>query len=468
VDGGMREEWLTWRERLLFGIPIEEFEAACGLMLERYDSEFRNADDERRKDIACIIAELCIDMQSGLKKWHVQEPGAAGMISDETIERLTGRMKNYLVSRGYAQMARYIDNAAESIRKSNMMKLAVLTEQGLLNNYWGNDYASGLAEAMRTGAVIATTNPPIVNIAWKEDPEKWDKVKEELKSEYPNSDSARLASVMTMRIVLENCREMRPVFTVSGGRLGYICLQVNPMHASDSNSMVKEAEYLYGELERELHSTPNVLFKLPGTKASLEAARILTQKGIGVTITVSYSLDQLQAFAEVIESGNATLSFVVLMMGRLDDPVRDELVSVGLKPEDAAEASKWASTAVIRKAYQLLYNQKGFKKSRILAASLRGPWNIDGAVTDGEVPVFITSFPDKTKEYDSMERQPVSRINERMPDEVIEKLMKSQIFRKAYMAGSMRPEDFDTFHPVVVTLNSFVQSYHELIGYLEK
>lgn len=112
------------------------------------------------------------------------------------------------------------------------------------------------------------------------------------------------------------------------------------------------------------------MFKIPGTRAGLDAVRRLTRGGIPVTVTVNASVDQQLAFGEAIE-GSAPLSFLVVMMGRLDNPVRDELVEAGLP--DALEVSRWASVAVLRRAYPLLYEERGYGRSAILAASMRGP-----------------------------------------------------------------------------------------------
>jgi transaldolase len=227
--------------------------------------------------------------------------------------------------------------------------------------------------------------------------------------------------------------------------------------------MAEEVEGLHERLTRELNGRPNTVFKIPGTKAGLDAVRRLTSKGIGCTITVSFSVDQSLAFADAIEQGCAPISFLVVMSGRLDDPIREELNQLGLP--DAAEVAKWASVAVIRRAYHILYRQRKYKKSAILTASLRGPWNIEGSITDGEVPIFITCFPDKAREYDSEEREIESRIDDNIPDELMTKLMKSRIFRQAYEVGGLTPDGFDAFYPVVATLAAFSKSYDEFLEY---
>jgi hypothetical protein len=127
--------------------------------------------------------------------------------------------------------------------------------------------------------------------------------------------------------------------------------------------------------------------------------------------------------------------------------------------------AKWASVAVIRRSYEILYRQRKYKKSAILTASLRGPWNIEGSITDGEAPIFITCFPDKAREYDSMEREIVSCISEKIPGELLTKLMKSRIFQQAYEVGGLASDGFDNFFPVVATLAAFSKSYDEFLEY---
>jgi transaldolase len=227
--------------------------------------------------------------------------------------------------------------------------------------------------------------------------------------------------------------------------------------------MAEEVEDLYERLTQELKGTPNTVFKIPGTKAGLETVRRLTSKGIGCTVTVNCSVDQNLAFGEIIEQGSAGISFLVVMSGRLDELMRDELKNLGIP--DAAEVAKWASIAVVRRSYDILYRQRKYRKSAILTASLRGPWHVEGSITDGEAPIYITCFPDKAREYDGEEREIVSHINEELPAKFMRELLKSRIFQQAYEVGGLTTEGFDSFLPVTATLAAFSQSYDEFLEY---
>jgi hypothetical protein len=174
-------------------------------------------------------------------------------------------------------------------------------------------------------------------------------------------------------------------------------------------------------------------------------------------------VDQNLAFGEIIEQGSARISFLVVMSGRLDDLVRDELNDLGIP--DASEMAKWASIAVVRRSYDILYRQRKYQKSAILTASLRGPWHVEGSITDGAAPIFITCFPDKAREYDSEERTIVSHIGEEIPGKIMRELTKSRIFQQAYEVGGLASNGFDNFLPVTATLAAFSQSYDEFLEY---
>jgi hypothetical protein len=92
--------------------------------------------------------------------------------------------------------------------------------------------------------------------------------------------------------------------------------------------------------------------------------------------------------------------------------------------------------------------------------------SIDGALTDGRFPIYITSFPDKTEEYDREERVLASHITEPVDEDILEKVARSSLFRQAYAAEGLTPDAFDAFFPVVVTLASFSEAYDEIKNYL--
>ena len=459
----MKNESREHRELLLFGTPPGDFARMSEATRQALADEYAAASSERQAQIVDVVGNLAIDLRSYLVRWHLLAP-RGGVALDEEVLRLEADRNRDLLRRWGADLKlEEVDGEIASIAASKMRGLSELSDEGKLDSRWGHDAATGLTWAIRRGAVLVTTNPVMVNTVRKEDPATWDPVRDALKASHPDATPEQRASLMTMNVVLDECRELRPIWHTTEGRYGYVSLQINPRANEDAGRMVEEVEDLYGRLTTELGGTPNTVFKIPGTRAGLEAVRRLTSQGIGVTVTVNASVDQQLAFGEVIEQGSAPLSFLVLMMGRLDDPVREELAATGLP--DALEVSRWASVAVLRRAYRHLFEERGYRRSAILAASMRGPWTIDGSIVTGPSEVFITCFPDKARDYDSIERPLVSHVRDPLPEGIEEKLARSETFRKAYGVGALPVEAFDSFVPVVQTLDQFSRNYDEFVEY---
>ncbi|MGC9320149.1 MAG: transaldolase family protein [Armatimonadota bacterium] len=435
---------------------------------------YASADGDGKAEIAETIAESAIDLRSVLIDWNLCNPDRYGdaVATEEQLEEQFQANVQLLEDLGADDEAQRVQDEAEQLATSNLVKLTRMTLAGELNTYWGNDYASGLRKAMQRGAILVTTNPVLVDIARKDNPEYWTPVRDELREKYGgDADPVTLAYAMTIQVVLANARLLRPIWEITDGDLGYVSLQLNPKEATNADKMVDEATWVYGQLEDELGGTPNTVFKVPGTLAGIEAAKQLTGKGMGVNVTVNFALPQQIAFAGAIEEHSTTkLSFRTQMDGRLDDPVGEELEEAGV--EDWEEVKKWATTAMRQREYRMLCHPPekggvGFKKSFPLAASGRGPWNIIRGTNNGPLTNFITIFPDKAELYESVPREiDPDGIWTPLPEGYLDKLMKSKTFRQAYEPDGMAPEEFIDHIPAARTLKGFSEGYDEFLHWV--
>ncbi|MBC7289677.1 MAG: hypothetical protein H5T86_16895, partial [Armatimonadetes bacterium] len=316
---------------------------------------YARGDAERQSAIAELVAENAIDMGSVLADWNLTNAVRHGSaaLSDEALT--AEREENYALLRqwGREDLVEKAKAEVEAIRASNLARLARMTLRGEANTYWGNDYAAHLRRAMRKGACLVTTNPVLINIARKEDPEYWTPVRDRLRQQHPHYGPVEIAYAMTVQVVVHNARLLRPIWELTEGRIGYVSLQLSPERAFDAEAMIKEARWVYAQLEEEMGGTPNTVFKLPATRAGIDACCQVTSEGMGVNITVNFSLPQQIAFAGAIEANStAPVSFRTQMDGRLDDPVGEELKELGVS--DWAEVKTWATTAVRQREYRML------------------------------------------------------------------------------------------------------------------
>jgi transaldolase len=86
----------------------------------------------------------------------------------------------------------------------------------------------------------------------------------------------------------------RPTYDRTGGRDGFVSMEVSPHLAHDTQGSIQEARRLWAALDR-----PNVMIKIPGTPEGLPAIRQLIGEGININITLLFGL---QRYREVVEA----------------------------------------------------------------------------------------------------------------------------------------------------------------------
>lgn len=91
---------------------------------------------------------------------------------------------------------------------------------------------------------------------------------------------------------------LRPVFERTGGHDGRISLEVDPRLAHRTEGTVAEARQLWWMVDR-----PNVLIKIPATRAGLPAITQAIAEGISVNVTLIFSIERYRAVADAYLSG---------------------------------------------------------------------------------------------------------------------------------------------------------------------
>jgi hypothetical protein len=194
---------------------------------------------------------------------------------------------------------------------------------------------------------------------------------------------------------------------------------------------------------------------------------VLNAYGIGTTITVNFGMFQHLPFARTIQAGQSIFSCLVEMNGRLAYPVRDELLgklealrACGIDEAEARQAAAWAGVAVVKRLVRLLREQ-GYDLRRVkpLIASLRnysgaGYEDLPGAFPDiSEIlgASIVSVFPNIRRSFDAqpaVELDP-RRVDQPVPDEVLNVLRHSQLFQQAYYVADREwlVEEDERFRP---------------------
>ena len=90
----------------------------------------------------------------------------------------------------------------------------------------------------------------------------------------------------------------RPVYDRTGGRDGYVSLEVSPQLAHDTDGTLAEAKRLFAAVNR-----PNVMIKIPATPAGIPAIEASIAAGINVNVTLIFAVDNYVQVAEAYMRG---------------------------------------------------------------------------------------------------------------------------------------------------------------------
>jgi transaldolase len=327
-----------------------------------------------------------------------------------------------------------------------------------------NDSASiqELTYSMEHGGVGATCNPVIVLGVLKKEMNLWKGRIEGLIAERPTATEEEIAWQLVREISVRGAKVLKPIFEAEGGKNGRLSIQTDPRLFRDSRAIVEQAVEFNG-------LAPNMIVKIPVTRAGIPAIEEATYRGISINATVCFTLPQCIAVAEAVERGFqrreregkeiATMGPVcTIMVGRLDDwlKVLVEKDNVAIDPGYL----EWAGVAVFKKTYRI-FRERGYRL-RLLSAAFRNHMHWSELI--GGDLVISPPYAWQVR-FNASDIEVRSRIDEPVAVNVVEQLArKFPDFVRASTEGGLSIEEFDTFGPTRRTLRQFVAACHDLDG----
>lgn len=322
----------------------------------------------------------------------------------------------------------------------------------------------GLLRAIEHGATGATSNPVLVLECIEAAPDTWAERAKELLLRHPRETEEQIAWRLVDRAAEEGADLLRPVFDRTEGRRGRMSAQVNPRNYPDGPAMLAQAEHFFS-------LRPNMAVKLPAVGDGLWAIEEAIALGIPVNATVLFTLPQAVAVAEAMERGRARAkdagrpeapSWVTIMVGRLDDHLRDVAAAESLAVDP--EVIRQASTAVVRKAYGI-FRARGYR-SLLLAAAMRSHHHWSEFIGGSMV---ITIPPSWQEKFNAAGVEVRARIEDPVDPAVVATLSRTFVdFRRAYDEDGMRPAEFVEFGAARKTLHQFIGGYERLLAFVRR
>lgn len=321
-----------------------------------------------------------------------------------------------------------------------------------MDSFSPEDHAYALAH----GCKGITTSPTWVGHMLEDE---FDAARPELErfiAERPTLDERALAWQWTLEMGRRRSRCMLPLWEKGDPQQGRFAMQVSIFDYRDTDAMVRMA--------REVHGCgPNLQVKIPCTRAGIAAMEEATFEGISVMATLCYSLDQALAADDAIRRGldrraaagldkRGIYPVCAVLLGMQEDWLRSYADAHGLAPDPAAFL--YAGEAVCKAVYRA-YRARG-SVTRVLVAYYRHRrhWS---AFMGGDI---VMTIPCKwQRRFEHCDEPIRNNMDDPVPARFLDQLNRLAPFVQATTEGSLAPDDFDTFPPVVLTLRYFMEVY---------
>jgi transaldolase/glucose-6-phosphate isomerase len=169
---------------------------------------------------------------------------------------------------------------------------------------------------------------------------------------------------------------LRPVYDASHGDDGYVCLEVSPHLAHDTQATVSEAKRLRDAVNR-----PNLMVKVPATAAGIPAIEQLIADGLSINVTLMFSMADYEAVAGAYVNGlercadpSKVASVASFFVSRVDTMVDKELEKIGSAEANALLGKiAIANSKVVYRRFMEIFHGEGFASLRQRGARVQRP-----------------------------------------------------------------------------------------------
>lgn len=316
-----------------------------------------------------------------------------------------------------------------------------------------------LEYAIEHGAVGATCNPVIVVDVLDREMHLWRDRIQELIRAMPAATEHQIAWTVVDEMAVKGAALLKPIFDAERGKNGRLSVQTDPRFYRDTAAILRQAEHFAG-------LAPNIIVKIPVTRAGIPAIEEATCRGISINATVCFSLPQCVAVAEAFERGlrwreaegldvSTMGSVCTIMVGRLDDWLKIVADKAAISVDPGV--LEWAGIAVFKKTYRL-FQERGYR-IRLLSAAFRNHMHWSEMIGGN---VVISPPHAWQKRFNACDVPVEPRIDKPVAPEILAALPKFPDFRRAYTEDGLSPDEFDLFPSTRRTLRQFISACHDL------
>jgi transaldolase len=327
--------------------------------------------------------------------------------------------------------------------------------------FWINNVTREEARlAIEAGALGCTQNP---SYTWKmlTHPTEGGHAKELLKETLPESaNDNEVECILQRKLVKEIADIFLAVYEATHGEHGYVSIQGDPIHEEDPKVIIQE-----GRLSRGMG--PNVMIKIPATKAGLEAMDVLISENTPINATevmgVSQALEICRMYERISrQTGKRPKMYYSLITGIYDEYlhkwVKDQKIEI------SSDMLYMAGLAIAKKTYQITKAQ--WPEIGYIGGGVRGLQHFTEMV--GADACITMNWQGQADELLKLNQPVVSRFFNPVPELFIDELLeKVPEFARAYKVTGLSVEEFGEYGPVEYFRHMFIQAWENATQFIK-
>jgi transaldolase len=328
--------------------------------------------------------------------------------------------------------------------------------------FWINNVTREEARlAIEAGAVGCTQNP---SYTWKmlTHPQTAGHAKALLEQALKESAcDNEVECILQRKLVKEIADVFLPLYQSTHGEHGYVSIQGDPIHEEDAAVIIAE-----GRLNREMG--PNVMIKIPATKAGLEAMGVLLAENTPINATEVMGLSQALEICRLYErsssqTGKCPKIYYSLITGIYDEYLQKWVKEQGI--DVSSDVLFIAGLAIARKTYQI--TKAHWPDIGFIGGGVRGLQHFTEMV--GADVCITMNWQGQAEELLKLNQPVVSRFFNPVPELFVDELLdKVPEFARAYKANGLKVEEFEEYGPVEYFRHMFIQAWENAIEFIKK
>lgn len=319
--------------------------------------------------------------------------------------------------------------------------------------FWINNVTRTEARlAIEHGAVGCTQNP---SYTWKmlSHPTDGAHARELLvRALRESDDDNEVECILQRKLVKEIAEIFRPLYDATHGEHGYVSIQGDPIHEEDPEVIIHE-----GRLNRQMG--PNVMIKIPATRAGLAAMEVLLSENTPINATEVMGLSQALDVCTLYERVCRTTGLKPKLYYSLITGIYDEYLHQWVQQrqiEISPDILYLAGLVIAKKTYQI--TKARWPEVGFIGGGVRGLQHFTEMV--GADACITMNWRGQAEELLKLNPPVVSRFFNPVPEEFVDELLeKVSEFARAYRIHGLRVAEYEHFGPVEYFRNMFIQSW---------